>query len=66
MGSQVLFLLIATLFQFLSDGGVLSFNLEPKLPVIKRGETSSYFGFSVAQHSTEDGTPWYVYLLSCC
>lgn len=60
MGSQVLFLLVVTLFQLLSDGGVLSFNLEPKLPVIKRGDPSSYFGFSVAQHSTSDGTPWYV------
>ncbi len=35
------------------------FNLEPKLPVIKRGEPSSYFGFSVAQHLTEgSNVPW--------
>jgi len=57
MGSlQVLALFV--LLQSASNGGVHSFNLEPKLPVIKRGEVSSYFGFSVAQHTTSEGTPW--------
>ncbi|KAJ0176589.1 hypothetical protein K1T71_007768 [Dendrolimus kikuchii] len=39
-----------------------SFNLEPRIPVIKFGESGSYFGFSVAEHLTvsEDGskTSW--------
>lgn len=39
-----------------------SFNLEPRIPVIKFGESGSYFGFSVAEHVTvsEDGskTSW--------
>lgn len=42
--------------------GVASFNLEPRIPVIKFGEPGSYFGFSVAEHITrnEDGskTSW--------
>ncbi|XP_049873202.1 integrin alpha-PS1 isoform X2 [Pectinophora gossypiella] len=29
-----------------------SFNLEPRIPVIKLGEAGSYFGFSVAEHLT--------------
>lgn len=41
---------------------VTSFNLEPRIPVIKSGEPGSYFGFSVAEHITgnEDGskTSW--------
>lgn len=41
---------------------VASFNLEPRIPVIKFGEPGSYFGFSVAEHITrnEDGskTSW--------
>lgn len=37
---------------------VTSFNLEPRIPVIKFGEPGSYFGFSVAEHLTikEDGS----------
>ncbi|CAG9561864.1 unnamed protein product [Danaus chrysippus] len=31
---------------------VTSFNLEPRIPVIKFGEPGSYFGFSVAEHLT--------------
>ncbi|XP_063536455.1 integrin alpha-PS1 isoform X1 [Cydia strobilella] len=31
---------------------VSSFNLEPRIPVIKFGEKGSYFGFSVAEHLT--------------
>ncbi|XP_060803128.1 integrin alpha-PS1 [Amyelois transitella] len=35
-----------------------SFNLEPRIPVIKYGASGSYFGFSVAEHVTfnSDGT----------
>ncbi|XP_026762048.2 integrin alpha-PS1 isoform X2 [Galleria mellonella] len=42
--------------------GVHTFNLEPRIPVIKYGEAGSYFGFSVAEHLTfnSDGskTSW--------
>lgn len=39
--------------------GVLSFNLEPSIPVIKVGNRNSYFGVSVAEHRTEEnGTSW--------
>lgn len=47
------------------------FNLEPRLPVIKRGDPSSYFGFSVAQHLTVDETrrkisdALWVFIFSC-
>ncbi|KAJ2949142.1 hypothetical protein O0L34_g6082 [Tuta absoluta] len=40
---------------------VASFNLEPRIPVIKLGEAGSYFGFSVAEHLTVNGnekTSW--------
>lgn len=35
-----------------------AFNLEARIPVIKRGLSGSYFGYSVAEHQelTEDGT----------
>jgi len=33
---------------------VLSFNLETRLPVIKRGTDGSYFGYSVAEHQSVD------------
>lgn len=32
------------------------FNLEPRLPIVKRGPVDSYFGFSVAQHVIADET----------
>lgn len=32
----------------------LQFNFETRLPVIKNGPPDSYFGFSVAQHSTAE------------
>lgn len=32
----------------------VAFNFEPKLPVIKRGVTGSYFGYSVAEHIIGD------------
>ncbi|RZF34110.1 hypothetical protein LSTR_LSTR014049 [Laodelphax striatellus] len=28
----------------------LGFNLEARIPIIKRGSTGSYFGYSVAEH----------------
>lgn len=31
---------------------VTSFNLEPRIPVLKFGDEGSYFGFSVAEHMT--------------
>ncbi|XP_041979376.1 integrin alpha-PS1 isoform X2 [Aricia agestis] len=40
---------------------VSSFNLEPRIPVIKFGEPGSYFGFSVAEHltiSSSEKTSW--------
>lgn len=32
-----------------------AFNLEPKLPVVKFGPPNSYFGYSVAEHTSLDG-----------
>lgn len=42
----------------MSASGVYSFNLEARLPVVKRGLDGSYFGYSVAEHQeiTDDGT----------
>lgn len=34
------------------NGGVVGFNLESRLPIIKQGESDSYFGYSVATHVT--------------
>lgn len=31
-------------------GLIGAFNLEPRVPVVKRGAKGSYFGFSVAEH----------------
>ena len=33
---------------------VISFNLEPKIAIVKRGPAGSYFGYSVAQHQIVD------------
>lgn len=33
---------------------LVAFNLDPRLPVIKRGESGSYFGYSVAEHQVLD------------
>lgn len=45
---------------------VHGFNLEPRIPVIKKGLSGSYFGYSVAEHQEipddDKGRPksWYV------
>ena len=31
---------------------VSSYNLEPRIPIVKKGSKSSHFGYSVAQHQT--------------
>ena len=47
---------------------VHGFNLEPRIPVIKKGLSGSYFGYSVAEHQEipddDKGRPksWYVLL----
>jgi hypothetical protein len=46
-----------TLLLVLFCAGVLqshSFNLETRLPIVKRGHTESYFGFAVAGHQSFD------------
>ena len=34
--------------------GSEGFNLEPGLPIIKKGNRGAYFGYSVAQHQSID------------
>ena len=46
-GSWSLLLLLVCLL-----GGTFSFNLEPRLPVLKNGAPESFFGFSVALHQS--------------
>lgn len=45
------------LLLFLSPSRIGSFNLDPRIPIIKRGgiDSESFFGFSVAQHRTAEG-----------
>ncbi|XP_011505968.1 PREDICTED: integrin alpha-PS1 [Ceratosolen solmsi marchali] len=52
------YLLLATLLWELA----LGFNLEARIPVLKRGASGSYFGFSVAEHQEDRGdtTPRYI------
>ena len=45
-------LVLITLSAFLSP--VSAFNLEPRIPVVKRGTEGSYFGYSVAMHQSVD------------
>lgn len=49
---RLLLLLVVGVLVAASDRrcGVQSFNLEPRIPVIKHGSAGSYFGYSVAQH----------------
>ena len=57
-----LFLILVYSLPHLSN----AFNFETRLPVIKRGGEGSYFGFSVAQHISLNGStgdPKYVILL---
>ncbi|XP_026327336.1 integrin alpha-PS1 isoform X2 [Hyposmocoma kahamanoa] len=42
---------VSVLFLFILHS-VTSFNLEPRIPVLKFGDEGSYFGFSVAEHMT--------------
>lgn len=57
----------SVLFLFILQS-VTSFNLEPRIPVLKLGDEGSYFGFSVAEHMTienktrhvVDKTSWWV------
>ncbi|XP_017787536.1 PREDICTED: integrin alpha-PS1 [Habropoda laboriosa] len=46
------------LWFFLNVYIVYTFNLEPRIPVIKKGLNGSYFGYSVAEHqeTSDDGT----------
>lgn len=46
--------LVPFLFVPLNFYLIHSFNLETRIPVIKRGKTGSYFGFSVAEHQSVD------------
>ena len=48
--TSVLFVFIV----HLSNNVCLSFNLEPRLPIVKIGQTGSHFGYSVAQHLITD------------
>lgn len=33
---------------------VYCFNIEERSPIVKRGDVGSYFGYSVAQHKSEE------------
>ncbi|XP_047487333.1 integrin alpha-PS1-like isoform X2 [Penaeus chinensis] len=44
--------LFALLWCLCSLGQVLPFNLEPKIPIVKKGSPKSHFGYTVAQHQT--------------
>ncbi|XP_058799124.1 integrin alpha-PS1 isoform X2 [Phymastichus coffea] len=56
--SRVSLLWLLLSFSALTRG----FNLEPRIPVIKRGASGSYFGFSIAEHQEDRGdeNPKYV------
>ena len=43
-----------TVFTVLIYYGVHGFNLDTKIPIVKKGRANSYFGFSVAQHMIAD------------
>ncbi|XP_064116028.1 LOW QUALITY PROTEIN: integrin alpha-PS1-like [Macrobrachium nipponense] len=44
--------LLALLLCFWSLTLVCSFNLEPRIPIVKKGSPKSHFGYTVAQHQT--------------
>uniref|UniRef100_A0ABD2WID0 Integrin alpha-2 domain-containing protein n=1 Tax=Trichogramma kaykai TaxID=54128 RepID=A0ABD2WID0_9HYME len=60
MTSTRLVVLLVLLLQ--STALLLAFNLETRIPIIKRGSQGSYFGFSVAEHQEhhEDRSPKYL------
>lgn len=39
---------------------VTTFNLEPRIPVLKFGDDGSYFGFSVAEHMTIENSTGHI------
>ena len=47
-GGAGVFLLALVLVLVLA--GVSAFNLDPRIPIIKRGQPDTYFGYSIAQH----------------
>lgn len=40
---------------------VNSFNLESRLPIWKYGPEKSYFGYSIASHTMDNGSKWLVF-----
>ncbi|XP_068244696.1 integrin alpha-3-like isoform X2 [Palaemon carinicauda] len=44
--------MLALLLCFWSLTLVCSFNLEPRIPIVKKGSPNSHFGYTVAQHQT--------------
>lgn len=55
-GSTATMMIIFVFMSILLLPSCSSFNLEPRLPIIKRGQDNSYFGYSVAQHIIQDET----------
>ncbi|XP_063233340.1 integrin alpha-PS1 isoform X2 [Bacillus rossius redtenbacheri] len=53
MGSNGLYACFLLLLQMHANS-VRAFNLEPRIPLIKKGSPGSYFGYSVAEHQTVD------------
>ena len=53
-------ILISVCVYVLQIHSVSCFNLENRLPIVKIGEESTYFGYSVAEHDGIHGT-WYVF-----
>ena len=52
-------LLISGIILSITIGLGEAFNLENRLPIVKYGEPSSYFGYSVSTHVIEpDNTKW--------
>ena len=52
MRTPILSSVLATLLLLLAP--VSSFNLEPRIAIVKTGPPGSYFGYSVAQHQIVD------------
>jgi hypothetical protein len=63
MTSYEFVLLSAISVIYLIIASVNSFNLESRLPIVKYGDPSTYFGYSVAEHvqgelSDPENTKW--------